>query len=74
MASTQLHSVNIRVDGENPEAVEAIRRYIAGCLEDKITAHGRTEISTRDKYRGNGLARMTAVVSQELLDGLMDES
>jgi hypothetical protein len=72
MANAKLHSVNIRIDGENPEAVEAVRKYIAGCLEDKITAHGHTEISTRDKYRGNGLARMTAVVSQELLDGLKE--
>lgn len=67
-----LHSVNIRIDGENPEAVEAIRKYIAGCLEDKITAQGRTDISKRDKYKGNGLARMTAIVSQELLDALKD--
>jgi hypothetical protein len=68
----QNHSVNIRIDGENPEAVEAIRRYIAGCLEDKITAQGKTTVSTYSKYAGNGLARMTAVVSQELLDALKD--
>jgi hypothetical protein len=72
MAKAQLHSVNIRIDGENPEAVEAIRRYIVDCLEDKITAQGKTTVSAYSKYQGNGLARMTATVSQELLDALKD--
>jgi hypothetical protein len=66
------HSVNIQIDGNNPEAVEVVRKLISWALDDYLTAHDQTTISRYSKYEGTNLARMTAVVSQELLDNLKE--
>jgi hypothetical protein len=70
MAGSKLHSVNIRVDGENPEAVEAMRLLIADAFEYLLSAQGKTELSTKDKYKGNGLARMTAVLDETYIQDI----
>jgi hypothetical protein len=54
-------SVNVRIDGENPEAVEAMRLLLADAFQYLLTKRGRTDVSTGDKYKGNGLARITAL-------------
>jgi hypothetical protein len=73
MANERKHSVNIRLDGENPEAVEAMRLLLADAFEYLLSVRGRTEISTRDKYKGNGLARMVAVLDDDYIEAVHEK-
>jgi len=72
MANERKHSVNIRLDGENPEAVEAMRLLLCDAFEYLLSAHGKTDVSTRDKYKGNGLARMAAVLDEDYIKSVYE--
>jgi hypothetical protein len=62
-----MSKVRIQITGDNPKAVEFVRLLIVGCDDGKITSYGKTNVSRRDKYRGNGIAYIDIEIDDALL-------